>query len=317
MNRKIVKNNYKFRKLKNKELGDFIEYAFESTRDRAEKGLGVSFKFLKRMCQLNRFLLGIPWKLIARNSDHIVVIKEETICAGFTVIHDKKKNEYTLGNLFTRPKFQGQGIGNLVMEYIVERYGRMKLILDVETNNEAALHLYRKFGFSAKSSIQEFLFDAPLKTRSFPSGFYARKARKEDLNNLDRLTAEIADMGDIIKRYKKSFNKTKERRFRLRNEIPAVLLNENGEILGIGRAMWTKFIRNFVQIIATAVLPEAKLAYPGFISFLTGLVAEKNIFRGAWERTEKTEVFFEEMKPYIGKPFRISWVMERVPVSSN
>jgi hypothetical protein len=203
------------------------------------------------------------------------------------------------------------------MEYIVERYGRTKLILDVDTNNEAALHLYKKFGFSEKSSIQEFLFNSPLKTRSFPSGFYARRAREEDLNNLNRLMDEIPDMGDLPKRYKKSFNKTKKRRFRMRNQIPAVLLNEKGEIIGIGRAMWTKVIPNFVQIIATAILPEAKSAYPSFISFLTELVAENNISRGSWEKTEKTEVFFEEMKPYIGEPYRIGWIMERVPVLSN
>ncbi|MHA2248174.1 MAG: GNAT family N-acetyltransferase [Candidatus Hodarchaeales archaeon] len=317
MNFKNVKNDYQFRRLKNKELEDFIEYAFESTRDRAEKKIGISFKFLKRMCQLNRLLLGIPWKFIARNSDHIVVVKEETICAGFTAIHDKKKDEYKIGNFFTRTQFQGQGIGNLLMEYIVEEYGRTKLILDVDTNNEAALHLYKKFGFSEKSSIQEFLFSSPLKTRSFPSDFYARKARKEDLNNLNRIMNEIPDMEDLPKRYKKSFNKTKEKRFRMRNQIPAVLLNEKSEILGIGEAMWTKVIPNFVQIIATAILPEAKLAYPSFISFLTELAAEYNISRGAWEKTEKTKIFFEEMKPYIGEPYRIGWIMERVPISLN
>jgi GNAT superfamily N-acetyltransferase len=317
MNLKNVKNGYKFRKLKNKELGDFIEYAFESTRDKAEKEIGISFKFLKRMCQLNRILLGIPWKFIARNSEHIVVIKEKTICAGFTVINDKKKKEYMLGNIFTRSEFQGQGIGNLLMEYIVENYGRTKLILDVETNNEAALHLYKKFGFSKKSSVQEFLFSSPLRTRSFPSGFYARKAKKEDLKNLNRLMDEIPDIGDILKRYKKSFNKTEKKRFRIRNEIPAVLLNEREEIIGIGRAMWTKAINNYVQIIATAIIPEVKSVYPSFISFLTELAAEYDISRGAWQKNEKTEVFFEEMEPYLGDPHRIGWIMERRPVLTN
>ncbi|MFX1548638.1 MAG: GNAT family N-acetyltransferase [Promethearchaeota archaeon] len=317
MNLKNVKTGYQFRKLKNKELRDFIDYAFESTRNRAEKEMGVSFKFLKRMCQVNRLLLGIPWKLIARDSDHIVVVKERRICAGFSAMYDKKKNEYTIGNFFTRPEFQGQGIGNLLMEYIVERYGKTKLILYVETNNEVALHLYKKFDFFEKSSMQEFHFTCPLRTRSFPSGFYARQARKEDLKNLHRLMDEIPDMDDMLKRYKKSFNKTKERKFRMRNQIPAVLKNENGEIIGIGRAMWTKVIPNFVQIIATAVLPEAKLAYPSFISFLTEMAAEYDISRGAWEKTEKTEVFFEEMKPHLGEPFLISWILERVPGLSN
>ncbi|UCG02725.1 MAG: GNAT family N-acetyltransferase [Candidatus Heimdallarchaeota archaeon] len=313
MNHKNVKTGYQFRKLKNKELWDFIAYAFESTRDRAEKKMGVSFKFLKRMCQVNRLLLGIPWKLIARDSSHIVVVKDRRICAGFSAMYDKKKNEYTIGNFFTRPEFQGQGIGNLLMEYIVERYGKTKLILYVETNNEVALHLYKKFGFSEKSSMQEFHFTSPFKTRPFPPGFHARQARKEDLKNLHRLIDKIPDIDEILKHYKKSFNKTKERRFRMRNQIPAVLVNDNGEILGIGRAMWTKAIANFVQIIATAVLPEAKFAYPSFISFLTEMATEYDISRGAWEKTEKTEVFLEEMKPYLGEPFRISWIMERVP----
>ena len=67
------KSQYLFRSIKEKERMAFYEYAFESTRDFSEKEKGFNFFFLKRFCQLNRLVLGLPFKILTRNVKDIVV----------------------------------------------------------------------------------------------------------------------------------------------------------------------------------------------------------------------------------------------------
>jgi GNAT superfamily N-acetyltransferase len=304
------KSQYLFRTIKENERMAFYEYAFESTREFAEKEKGVNFAFLKRFCLFNRLMLGLPFKILTRNvKDIVVTFGGKEITAGFTIFHDKKKDEYHMGNFFTRPEYQGRGIGNLVLRKVIDDYGDKKISLVVDERNEVALHLYRKFGFKEKSSVQEFTFDVPLDTKDFPAGYSARIAMKEDLTKLDRLMEEIPDMENLSKQFKKSLNKTEKKKFRVQNYLPAVLIRD-GEIMGISDAYWTKMTPDSAHIIANAVLLEAKESYPSFISFLTREAEKYGIKRAEWEKTEKSEAFFDEMKPFLPKSIRTGCKME-------
>ncbi|MFW9996787.1 MAG: GNAT family N-acetyltransferase [Candidatus Odinarchaeota archaeon] len=303
-------SQYLFRSIKEKERMTFYEHAFDSTREFAEKEKGVNFAFMKRFCQFNRLMLGLPFKILARNvKDIVLTFDGKEIIAGFTIFYDKKKDEYNMGNFFTRPEYQGRGIGNLVLRKVIDDYGDKKISLVVDERNEVALHLYRKFGFQEKSSVHEFAFNIPLNTRDFPAGYSARIAVKEDLTKLDRLMKEIPDMENLAKQFKKSLNKTEKKKFRVQNFLAGVLIRD-GEIVGIGDAYWTKMTPETADIMVNAVLPDAKEAYPSFISFLTREAGKHGIKRAEWGKTEKTEVFFEEMKPFLPGPIRTGYKME-------
>jgi ribosomal protein S18 acetylase RimI-like enzyme len=306
----------KYRKIKIKERKKFYEYAFESTREFAENEIGVSFNVLNKFLFIDRLLFGIPLKLVMKNNEDIVLTHNGEIAAGFSTFYDKKEDEYHLGNVFTRPLYQGKGVGNSLTRYVIKNFGSKKIDLSVNKKNDVARHLYLKYGFKDKSISEEFIFDLPLKTKLLPDGYTIRLAEKEDLQKLDRIKDEVPKMKDLSNVYKKAFGKTKKKFYRMQNHLPVVLINNNDgveEIQGIGRAIWTKAIPDLAQLIATAVLPEAKKAYPSFISSLSNETMKYGLKRGSWERTDKTEHFFEEMKPFLGEPLRTGYKMEFIP----
>lgn len=302
-------DNLVFRKIKEKERMLFIEYAMESTRDHAG-ALGISFDFLKKFYKINRVLLGIPAKWLMKGMIDIVAENNGEIVAGFTILYDKRKDEYQLGNYFTRPEFQGQGIGNAVLKKIITDYGEKKITLGVNSTNAVAIHLYKKYGFKEKSAIQEFIGETPLKTKPLPEGYSTRVAVKEDLTRLGRLITELPNTESLPRLYKGSFNKAQRKKLRLSNELPAVLI-KNGEIAGIGRAIWSKGRPHTASIIIAAILPEASIAYPCFFSFLTEEIQQYGITHFTWESNTQTERFAEMMKTFLGEPARIGIKMER------
>ncbi|MFX0066330.1 MAG: GNAT family N-acetyltransferase [Candidatus Hermodarchaeota archaeon] len=302
-------DNLVFRKIKEKERMLFIEYAMESTRDHAG-ALGISFDFLKKFYKINRVLLGIPAKLLMKGMIDIVVENNQEIVAGFTILHDKREDEYQLGNYFTRPEFQGQGIGNTVLKKVITDYGDKKITLGVNSTNVVAIHLYEKYGFEKKSVIQEFIGETPLKTKPLPEEYSIRVAVKEDLTRLGRLITELPKMENLPRLFKNSFNKAQRKKLRLTNEVPAVLIKD-GEIAGIGRAIWSKGRPHTASIIITAILPEASIAYPCFFSFLTEEIQQYGITHFTWELNSQTERFAKVMKPFLGVPIRIGIRMER------
>ena len=51
-------------------------------------------------------------------------------------------------DLYIQPPYRGQGIGNAVIDHIASKYTGSILRLEVEAENEHAVHLYRKSGFA-------------------------------------------------------------------------------------------------------------------------------------------------------------------------
>ena len=50
-------------------------------------------------------------------------------------------------DLYIKPAFRGFGLGSLFLRYIEEKYPNALLRLEVEAENERALHVYKKCGF--------------------------------------------------------------------------------------------------------------------------------------------------------------------------
>ena len=306
---KYAFNALKFREIKEKERMSFYTYAMESTRDYADS-LGISFEFLQKFCKINRILLGLLGKILMRQMNDYIVEIDEEIAAGFSIFYLKKEDEYILANVFTRSKYQGKGLGNALMQKIIQLYGNTRIKLGVDETNEVAIHLYKKYGFKVDSTEEEYLGTLPLETIDLPENYNVRLAVKEDLDNIQRLMKEIPNIEDIQKKYKKSFNKADEKKFRLQNHLPAVL-EKNNEIVGIGKATWTKGTRDTAQIIADTFLPETVDAYPCFISFLTEQAVKYNPSKYIWIASKKNEVFREKMKIFVGNPLRTGFKMIR------
>jgi len=305
---KISIEELQFRTIKDRERMKFYDYAFESTRDYSESIIGINFDMLRKICKINSILLGLPFKILVRNMKDIFVELRGEIVAGYTLVFDKKKDEYELGNLFTRPDFQGRGIGNAVMQKVVEECGDKKIKLSVNASNEVAIHLYHKYGFKKESEIKEYFHEVPLKTTELSNGFEVRLAIKEDMDKLERIMTELPDMQDLAKHYRKTIDKAESKKLRLQNHLSAVLIQDK-EIIGIGRAIWSKALPETAQIFAIAFLPEAKEAYPNFISFLTEEVEKYGIKKFSWANNKKTEHFAPLLEPYLEQPSRIGLTM--------
>jgi ribosomal protein S18 acetylase RimI-like enzyme len=306
------KFNLFYRKIKEKERVKFYEYAFESSKENLTT-LGVSFSVLRKFCTINRFLLGLPSKLLMRGMKDYFVEKNGKIVAGYTIIKDKNSSGCELANLFTRSEFQGKGIGNCVMKRIIDDHGDTKITLGVDQRNQRAIHLYKKYEFKVKSIMKEYVVSIPFTTKPIPKGFSIRRATREDL-------ARLADSNDIVdanpeklvEKYRNSFNKTKKRKIRLNYELPMVLLHKNN-IIGIAKARWTKGTPHTAFITVDAISESFAEVYPCFIEYIAKELQKMEFTKFLWTMNESTvsDLFYKEIKPFIGEPWRVGFKMER------
>lgn len=88
----------------------------------------------------------------------VVVSREEKRVAGY-VIFWQIGDESQVNNLAIHPDFQGQGLGELAMRYVLNRLkenGVRFVSLEVRVSNHRALSLYRKLGFSILGVRKEY-----------------------------------------------------------------------------------------------------------------------------------------------------------------
>jgi ribosomal protein S18 acetylase RimI-like enzyme len=60
---------------------------------------------------------------------------------------DEWDDRYILSNFFVNESLQRQGLGQYLFRYVLDRYNDKKIILYVHTNNNPAIHIYKKYGF--------------------------------------------------------------------------------------------------------------------------------------------------------------------------
>ena len=301
---KLVDSDLHFRKVRNKELKQFYEYSMVHNRDFTVNMMGLSLEFQEKMLKINQILLGLPGKIIMKNIRDYVVELDGEIVAGYSIIAAKDKYEF--GNLFTRKEFQRKGIASIIVNKVIAEYTDKPIHLEVEKRNSVATKIYEKYGFEEISIRKEYIMDTPLKTLSFPDGYRARPTQKEDLAKLNRLQTELPNMESLPESYKKYLDKTSKKMFRMQYQYPVVLLNDQ-EIVGIARALWSRGMPHTADIIATAILTEAKSLYPQFVGYLTNIIREYGINKFLWKTSSRTKQFEEYILPYLNEPAKI-WI---------
>lgn len=303
----INEDELTFRTAKAKELSLFFNYLSETGAEEFA-AMGVSLKSLKKMFLVNRLLLGIPSRFFIKNMKIYVLEKDKEIIAGYSLSYNKIKDDYLLGNVFTRPDLQGQGIGNILLKRIISENTGTDIRLEVNANNAVAIHLYEKYGFEKIHKVQMYISDTPLSTKPLPKNYTIKEAQKSDVEKLGKLTQTFPELGDLKSILKKSLNKSKKSFMRIQFKIAAVVTKDD-ELVGFGRAIWTKATLKNADIITRALLLENKSIYPCLVSYLTERIKEFGVEKFAWERNEHTENFFTEIKPYLGEPFQEGFLM--------
>ncbi|MHA1760977.1 MAG: GNAT family N-acetyltransferase [Candidatus Heimdallarchaeota archaeon] len=306
---KIKESELIFRKVKERERLEFYQNAMEAVNEYATSSLGFNWDSFKRLLKINRLTFGLIAKIFMKNMIDYVIIYQDKMIAGYTIITEKEK--YELGNVFTIPDYQGRGVASILMNRVLTEYSDNPIRLDVNVKNEVAIHIYKKYGFEEIERTKEFIEELPFPTKPFTNGFSARLLEKEDIELLKKALNEIPKIDLITKAYNKALKKKKKKRkLQIDNQVPCVLL-KNDKIVGIGRAMWSKNIPNTAFINASAILQEANEQYPTFLTFITNELISYDIKKFIWNLTEKTKPFEKSLVPFLSEPARESIIMEK------
>ena len=80
------------------------------------------------------------------------IIENDTIILGYGMVAKSFSTEFGkpcmwIEDLYLKEDARGQGIGSAFLNYIAEKYPDAILRLEVEEENERAIHTYRKCGF--------------------------------------------------------------------------------------------------------------------------------------------------------------------------
>lgn len=82
-------------------------------------------------------------------SHFVVAVDEDGIVAGWAGVR-LILDEANLDNIAVHPRFQGQGLGRRLLEYLihwVKKQGASALLLEVRESNATAIRLYQRLGF--------------------------------------------------------------------------------------------------------------------------------------------------------------------------
>lgn len=81
------------------------------------------------------------------------VVVDSGVIQGYTMIAKSFSTEFGkmciwIEDIYIKADFRGMGIGNMIMNFIENRYTDCIFRLEVEEENERAVNLYKKCGFS-------------------------------------------------------------------------------------------------------------------------------------------------------------------------
>ena len=78
------------------------------------------------------------------------VLEQDGIIHGYAIMSMAVGEAHIL-NICVRPSSQSQGLGNLILDHLIEaarRMGAEVILLEVRPSNKAAVHLYHSHGFN-------------------------------------------------------------------------------------------------------------------------------------------------------------------------
>ncbi len=81
------------------------------------------------------------------------VIENSNEIGGYTMIAKSFSTEFGkqcvwIEDIYIKEEFRGLGLGNAVLEFITNKYTNCIFRLEVEEENETAIKLYKKYGFT-------------------------------------------------------------------------------------------------------------------------------------------------------------------------
>ena len=125
---------------------------------------------LVKILRIEKECFSDPWSINifrgAMNEPHTVVFvleDEEEGIVGYSV-SDTVLDEGTLDNLAVTASKRGQGLGRMLLEYVLEdarNKGVKRFFLEVRKSNEKALKLYEKAGFT-RLSVRKAYYQDPV-----------------------------------------------------------------------------------------------------------------------------------------------------------
>ena len=80
------------------------------------------------------------------SNETIYIYKENNINKGFIHIQNGL-DIIDLLNIIVKPEFQNQGIGSILLKYIIDNKQDKKIMLEVRSKNINAIKLYQKYDF--------------------------------------------------------------------------------------------------------------------------------------------------------------------------
>ena len=95
-------------------------------------------------------ILDHPYEAVIHPGGQIFFALADSIVAGTVAMIPYEEDAFELTKMAVDPTFRGRGIGDRLMNACVEfarSSDRQRIILESNTKQAAAIHLYRKFGF--------------------------------------------------------------------------------------------------------------------------------------------------------------------------
>jgi len=127
-----------------------IEYSDELADDFARLNKAWLQKYFV-IEPIDHEMLSDPKRYFIQRNGFLFFAKTGNIIAGTFALLRESDDIYELSKMAVDEGFQGKKIGNLMLEFAIEKakkLGAKKLILYSNTKLKPAIHLYRKFGFT-------------------------------------------------------------------------------------------------------------------------------------------------------------------------
>jgi len=126
------------------------------------KDLDEIFRLESNTFKKDAFFKNSILNLIINNTFFFKLINDENSnkIVGFIIIIQDREDRVNLINLLISKRYQNKGYGSHLLKYTLNKIKEMNnievIVLNVNSNNKAAISLYQKFGFRIVQKIENY-----------------------------------------------------------------------------------------------------------------------------------------------------------------